>query len=515
MIKVIIADDEPLLLRSLKMNIESLDPEYEVIGQATNGQMALEMAEQMQPDIIFTDIKMPIFDGLQFAAAIRDKKISSKIVLISGYQEFEYAKKAITLGVEDYLVKPVNPVVLSELLQNMKKQLKKTLHEGQLAYLQELIHGGRIGREDNVFGENKRFYIAYICLGTYISYRNNQFQVSSCFGYYKNILEALDQELGEKKYWILDGKFENEKLIVGQCVSGQDQEFAEAIYRLITERCSLSVTLVYGTDIYNAEQLREKLLETGLILKKKIIFSQSQCIFTALSNENSSQEQTGQISPESMDYWKQIVKNRESAEIEIFLKNQLSECRKKGFSQVKLTEILRKYYFLLEQQVQGHFEGNMLDLTVTISQNYNELEDNVLQLFRSGLNLYEGQNVRDSESVHTMETIKSYIDYNYTEKLSIMEIAEKFGFNYTYLCTGFKRYFGETPNDYIIKKRIDKAKILFDTEPVLNIKEVAMMIGYDNPYYFSRIFKSVTEMTPSQYKKKSNKFETKSFQTTY
>lgn len=103
-----------------------------------------------------------------------------------------------------------------------------------------------------------------------------------------------------------------------------------------------------------------------------------------------------------------------------------------------------------------------------------------------------------------MESVKEYIDYHYTEKLSIMEIADKFNFSYSYLCTSFKRYFGESPNDYIIKKRIYKAKLLFDSDPVLSIKETAAMAGYDNPYYFSRIFKNVTGISPSQYKKRSN-----------
>lgn len=175
MIKVVIADDEPILLRSLKKSIESLDPEYEVTGQATNGQMALEMAEKLQPDILFTDIKMPVFDGLMLASFLHERKSKVRIVLISGYQEFEYAKKAITLGVEDYLVKPIHPLILSELLQTLKRKLKKTRYEEQLAYLQELIHVGRSERETHLFDHGKEFFLVYLCVGTYISYRDIRF----------------------------------------------------------------------------------------------------------------------------------------------------------------------------------------------------------------------------------------------------------------------------------------------------------------------------------------------------
>ena len=73
--------------------------------------------------LIFTDIRMPIFDGLEFVGKLREKGISAKTVLISGYKEFEYAKKAITLGVEDYLVKPINPLVLQKILRKNESRI--------------------------------------------------------------------------------------------------------------------------------------------------------------------------------------------------------------------------------------------------------------------------------------------------------------------------------------------------------------------------------------------------------
>lgn len=93
--------------------------------QRQMGKAALKKAEALNPDVIFTDIRMPIFDGLEFVGKLREKGISAKIVLISGYKEFEYAKKAITLGVEDYLVKPINPLVLQKILQKRKQNCRR------------------------------------------------------------------------------------------------------------------------------------------------------------------------------------------------------------------------------------------------------------------------------------------------------------------------------------------------------------------------------------------------------
>lgn len=130
--------------------------------QRQMGKALLKKAEALNPDVIFTDIRMPIFDGLEFVGKLREKGISAKTVLISGYKEFEYAKKAITLGVEDYLVKPINPLVLQKILQKMKAELQEDIHEKQEAYLQAVIHGGKIEMED-CFLTKKQKFVYYIC----------------------------------------------------------------------------------------------------------------------------------------------------------------------------------------------------------------------------------------------------------------------------------------------------------------------------------------------------------------
>lgn len=502
MIKVIIADDEPLLLRSLKKSIESLDSEYEVIGQATNGHMALEMVEKLQPDILFTDIKMPVFDGIELAAFLRERKHSIRIVLISGYQEFEYAKRAITLEVEDYLVKPINPLLLSELLRKLKKKLNKNRYEDQLLYLQELIHNGISGREVDLFDNEKEFFLVYLCMGTYISYRDNQFTDSIRVDNYKKIIEVLEQKLSEDMYWILDGKYDNEKLVIGTVK--QNRVLAEEIFHAVEMQGGLNITMVYQAGIYDHQQFREKLLEAGLLLKHEIRFAGSQIIFPEEWKEKTSKKQN-LLTRERLEKWNFILKKHAIVEMTVFIRNMLKELSAVSCCQEELTGALRNLYFMIGRQLQVSLEISMVDLAVSISQNYSELEKNVLQLFQSTMEMNVENSDKDNNSIHTIETIKAYIDYNYTEKLSIMELANKFGFNYSYLCTGFKKVFGETPNDYVIHKRIDRAKALLDAEPLLSIKEIAVMAGYDNPYYFSRIFKNVIQMTPSQYRKRSKK----------
>lgn len=121
---VIVAEDEELLLNNLVHKIEKADPDFQVIGTAQTGAQALSLVEQMSPDVIFTDIKMPVMDGITLLTRIRDQFPFTKFVITSGFSDFEYAKKAITLKVSDYLLKPVDPDELRNVLLKIKQELQ-------------------------------------------------------------------------------------------------------------------------------------------------------------------------------------------------------------------------------------------------------------------------------------------------------------------------------------------------------------------------------------------------------
>ena len=121
---VIVAEDEELLLNNLVHKIEKADPDFQVIGTAQTGAQALSLVEQMSPDVIFTDIKMPVMDGITLLTRIRDQFPFTKFVITSGFSDFEYAKRAITLKVSDYLLKPVDPDELRNVLLKIKQELQ-------------------------------------------------------------------------------------------------------------------------------------------------------------------------------------------------------------------------------------------------------------------------------------------------------------------------------------------------------------------------------------------------------
>lgn len=121
---VIVAEDEELLLNNLVQKVGKADPDFQVIGTAQTGAQALSLVEKLHPDVVITDIRMPVMDGITLLTRVRSQFPFIKFIITSGFSDFEYAKKAITLKVSDYLLKPVDPDELQESLQKIKRDFQ-------------------------------------------------------------------------------------------------------------------------------------------------------------------------------------------------------------------------------------------------------------------------------------------------------------------------------------------------------------------------------------------------------
>ena len=119
---ILIVEDEPRASRGLKNLIESAGAQYEVVGEALDGREALEMMHTLEPDVVMTDIRMPVMDGMSLIRAARSQNRKSRFVIISAYEEFDIARQALSLGVEDYLVKPLMAEDVHSMLEKLEKR---------------------------------------------------------------------------------------------------------------------------------------------------------------------------------------------------------------------------------------------------------------------------------------------------------------------------------------------------------------------------------------------------------
>ena len=129
MYRVIIADDEPIALEHISSIIEIKCPQYEVAGTAENGKEALEKVAQYHPDLLITDIKMPLMSGIELASEIHEKYPDTYTLIVSGYSDFEYARSALQSGVCDYILKPVIPSAMAKSLEEIARKISRNQYE--------------------------------------------------------------------------------------------------------------------------------------------------------------------------------------------------------------------------------------------------------------------------------------------------------------------------------------------------------------------------------------------------
>lgn len=153
MIKIVVAEDQPLILKDLCLKIEKCDPDMEIAGTATDGRAAYEKAAELQPDILFTDIKMPFLSGLEVISRLKAENRQIHTVIISGYRDFEFAREAMKLGVDEYLLKPLSADDIAYVLSELKEKISMKKKDYNRHLLESLIQspGTRTGHINTTF----------------------------------------------------------------------------------------------------------------------------------------------------------------------------------------------------------------------------------------------------------------------------------------------------------------------------------------------------------------------------
>lgn len=131
MYNLMIVDDEPLTREYFKLNIHKLDERWEVVAEAMEGSEALEILDKLNIDLVITDIKMPVMDGLELCKVVSEKYPNIKLVILSGYDEFDFARQAVKYGVVDYILKPI----VKEELKSMLGKVAKVLDEQKQKFI--------------------------------------------------------------------------------------------------------------------------------------------------------------------------------------------------------------------------------------------------------------------------------------------------------------------------------------------------------------------------------------------
>jgi two-component system, response regulator YesN len=531
MYTTLIVDDEQLMRKYLEHNLSKICPDFCVTGVACDGLEALELIEKQHFDLIITDIKMPEMDGLNLSKHIHDINIASKVVIISGYNEFEYARTALKYGVVDYLLKPLSESNIIETLKNIKEQLEHDAlvqKEKSLSISDDTLGNQQLKNNllsaiiDNNTSKIQIFYTMIKNIG--VNFQNEyaciqlfQIDVLSLYLYNKSILNSsFRYELNRQCREYADSNnitssYDNSGNVLFLLTSDSKDAIvlmANTIFKDIT------------TNYWNNKEV--KILSTyGFIVTDIMTLSLSytsalEALTLQLKNEKSpissnyfiSQRdfiQTVQIICDSL-YYDYVSKNYNKASSDILLYIQLFEDNINTASVLRYGNHLVKHISdkcnIKNEFIRAAFE----ELKKGIDQNITNNSLDKAHIHNLFLQILKSLNHEQSlealpEATRLIENAKEFICTHYQEPISLLSIADNLNVNATYLSTLFHKVIGEPYSKYLTRIRMEQAALLLKSNPSEKIYIIAEKTGFVSPKHFNSVFKKFYGITPTEYLK--------------
>lgn len=529
MYTILIVDDEKLALEGVYYSVGASGFPFHWIMEAESAEEALEIIHANQPDILLTDIKMGLKSGLDL---IREaKEIHPNLVagIICGYQDFAFAKEAVSLGVCGYLLKPVKNDEVKDLLskatQIVRKQrestllskdnelFRKTLQEHML---QEnmgafISSGGREGRNAiaSCFGEDCLWYQMYIMrlsLSDMEKSQSGQKRDILIFGMQNIIQECIGEE--NNMQGIVTGSIEHENILY-LVLASSDRNMHAAARELggSVGRMRNSIDSAYDIhiavsgsllhDSLTGELYQEAILALDLRLSIPDAAKQGILLYETYRNTQLDAD---------MDYFsilKKLITGGGLSKAGELLREMVL-----GFEGKERLGLRRMYTGIVNTiSVAGYKKGVSLlpflgaesisGSVLNAFETLTDLTDNLLAIL---YNSFDSESSYNDGTKNLMLRVKEYIDNSYADnELGTNELAKEFCISLGYLSACYKKEHGITISKYIINRRMEHAeKLLMET--TLSVGKIAESCGFNNLSYFMRLFKNVHGMTPSQYR---------------
>ena len=517
-VKVLIVDDEKLERVLINKSVEWEKNGLEVIGEAANGEEALDFFDVNQPDLILTDINMPFMDGVTFAQHIRERSKSCHIIMLTGYREFEYARKAVTLGVDEFLVKPINAQEVSEAVISSRKKIeqewgtdRKMIHlQQEAADNQRLLRDAFLQR-----------LLEYRVEEEEAMHKLQMFQLTSLTE--MCICVCVSPHGPEKK---------------------SKQKYCRQMEQWAREHTSAKVCFIHYLNhvilFYGADQAEGMEAEMQTLLKE--MADSEDCVVTISISEakqglkgiSEAYRQTQKVSALGMissekrvwhydDYIKIWNRRRKMPEMnwkdfEIAMaggsRERIEECIDNYIGQLR-EDITPEGIYLkimaieISEQMTGSLARQGKDVADVVGeqQYYQGITqiDNVdtMGLFLkkvAGHVLEQTTRLRTPKGNALVANVKVLVEQNLSNPdLSLSMIAQRLYMNGSYLSRVFKQETGENLIEYITRKRIEKSMQLVDETP-LKAYEIAERVGIKDAHYFSICFKKYVGVTVKEYK---------------
>ncbi len=475
MYRIVIVDDEKLVIKSLIATVNWSEYGYEVVGEAYNGNDGLELIKEIKPDLVLVDIRMPGMSGLELISETNKLGLGTLFAVVSGYAEFAYAQKALKNDAISYCLKPFSESEIIETLKiaTEKLEAKKDIIKIQLLMLLEeswkddgdkiehLLENLKLSKQ-----LQKGMRIAVVIEKDNVKYE------------YPNLYETM--RLGRNRL----------ALFLPQ--KDMDSFFMDYIPKLYGSYISIGIS----REIFSVKRLKYAIDEASSAAWSYFITGKTGSIFRA-----------GDISGDDADAVIKKIEKYKVNQDSINLKASIDEIAglidsgKITTAQViSLYKDLREY--LPAAELEDGDDEDVINNIEQLSYVYSNAKEMISVIWDEIDKELNKTKVKiDKIKNITAKQILEYVNKNFSDDIAIRQISQIFFINPSYLSQLFKKEVGETFTKYLMKLRIQYAcELLKDTS--YNISEIAEKSGYADYFYFARVFKKVTGDTPSQYRSK-------------
>ncbi|MFD0696602.1 response regulator [Paenibacillus sp. GCM10027628] len=512
---ILIVDDEPIFIEKIKRIIADFSRESaietNIVAEAYSGQEALRTIAKHMPDIVFTDIKMSGMNGIELSHILQKDWPDIAVVIISGYPSFDYAREAMRGGVVDYLLKPIDPELVKELLYRIQPQIRSKRY----ALGKKLIHSiiesdGQNCVQDPPDIQKTNVFSSYCVLAVQkleALSDNDLLFLQQSENQHEKYMERLQQLMGDSSsIWIFNAK-DGRSFIVVIGLHRIDESILDWIVTTTRDYFSFGgfpVSAAYSQELNNIADIKEVIPQLLKILYNRIVIGRSQMIRL----------------PEEMNRPKQtylLLANQFESKIGSILSKKDWPALKKEFFQlfqvwkteqcpsIYVESNLKRIIHLIDRHLQtsdvlaSKTLGNRIEEILFTAVSYEEAAGYCWEMVTKLLQLQSNEANHDN-AVSLYERIGNYLKSHINEPVSLTQLSDTFNVSRTYLCNLFRNYADTSFVGYFTALRMDKAKELIQDHPDLILKDIAELVGFGDHHYFSRVFKTVTGQTPSEFK---------------
>ncbi|WP_432402451.1 response regulator [Wukongibacter sp. M2B1] len=528
MYRVLLADDEALEREGLRILLsKNFDGQFDIY-EASNGREAIEKAYEIKPDIIIMDIKMPGINGIEATAEIRKRLGNVKIIVLSAYDSFSYAKEAVNLNVFEYLLKPIKRSVMIECIERaiklqdkerekIQRELKlKEKLSSVIPYIEnEMVASIILGDIDKTdilqnmnlinFKYDKGFCIVFAYDGPSLKRIHNQIEKN----YIKKRIENKIRECLKKNFDCIVSKGVLNNIVgVIRIENEQDTyklrsvsiDFAREVTCKIENETNVIMKVGIGNEYKGLEKSSKSYKEALIALKvdspsKKVNHFADINVGNIFNEEYPFEKEavlTEKIKMGLLQESQQLFE-----EIIDWIFNTHSDGSNKKIKLIELSIVINR---VVRSKLQNIDIENKVNRYMEYEDSYrslNLLKNEIRKDLILAINSIN--NTREKEMDSIIIAAKEYIMKNYSKELSLEEVAHDIAVSPYYFSKLFKKKTGENFIDYLTKIRIKSAQELL-RETSKSVKIIAHSVGYNDPNYFSRVFKKITGMSPREFK---------------